>query len=617
MYLCCAISKFEMKNFILRLLSVFCIALIVFVLCKPLFMLAVGGYDMWRWLDVVSHGLSMDCSVAAYIAAVPAIAAAVLAFRPVGWLRVAVKVYFGVVSAVVAMCLVADAALYPYWGFKLDVTPIFYFTTSPSAAMASVPLWQWAVGAAVIAAIAVGMYKALTGAYFAFANGTARAPRRWLKALGMAVVVAALFLPIRGGVTVSTMNPSRAYFSPDTRLNHAAVNPVFSLLYSSAHQGNFEKQFRFMADDEAEAIMDALAAEGDSVPRLGFLPDIQLIILESFSSHLMPNLGGDSVAMRLDSIAAEGWLWTDAYASSFRTDRGVPAAVCGYPGPPTTTLLKYVNKLDGLPSLPLSLKTLHDYDMTYYYGGDINFANLNAMVVAAGFDRIVSDRDFPVGERLSKWGVHDDRVFARAAADAKSGLHDGRPRFTVVQTSSSHEPYEVPYSSRFEDKKLNSFAYADSCLGAYIDELKCLPCWDSTLVVIVPDHYGSWPEGLTEPKDLHHVPLVFAGGALRHMAAPDSALLSLPASQTDIAATVLGLLGDDTSSWRFSRNLLDPAREPFAFFSRRNFAAMRHSRFGDAVLSIDTGEPFGSSSDTTLVLLKAYLQTLYTDLSKR
>lgn len=605
-----------MKNFKFRLLSVFCIALAVFAVAKPLFMLAAGGYDMGRWLDVVGHGLSMDCSVAAYLTAIPAIAAAVLAFKPLRWLHIALRVYFGVVSVAVAMCLVADAALYPYWGFKLDVTPIFYFTTSPAAAMASVPLWQWAVGAVAIAAIAAGMYKALAGAYFAFADGSARAPRRGLKAAAMAVIVALLFLPIRGGVTVSTMNPSRAYFSPDTRLNHAAVNPVFSLLYSSAHQGNFDKQFRFMPDNEAEAIMEALAAEGDSVPRLGFMPDIHIVILESFSAHLMPSLGGDYVAMRLDSIAAGGWLWTDAYASAYRTDRGVPAVVCGYPGPPTTSLLKYVNKLDGLPSLPASLKLQHDYDMTYYYGGDINFTNLNAMLVAAGFDRIVSDRDFPVGERLSKWGVHDDRVFARAAADAKAAPRDGRRRFTVVQTSSSHEPFEVPYSSRFENKKLNAFAYADSCLGAYVDELRRLPRWDSTLVVIVPDHYGSWPEGLTEPRDLHHIPIVFTGGALRHVAV-DSTLLSLPASQTDIAATVLGLLGDDTSCWRFSRNLLDPAREPFAFYSRRNFAAMRHARLGDAVLSIDTGEAYEASSDTTLVLLKAYLQTLYTDLSER
>lgn len=606
-----------MKNFLLRLACVYCVALAVMVAAKPLFMLAAGGYDMGQCLAVISHGLSMDRSVAAYLTVLPAIAAIFLALRSTGWLRVAMRWYFGIVSTVTAMCLVADAALYPYWGFKLDVTPIFYFTTSPAAAMASVPWWEWAVGAVVIAVISFGMYKALTMAYFAFGDGSVKASGRWLETAGMVVVTALLFLPIRGGVTVSTMNPSRAYFSPDIRLNHAAVNPVFSLMYSAAHQGHFDKQFRFMADAEADAVMGRLAAEGDSVPRLGFLPDIHLIILESFSAHLLPGLGGDSVAMRLDSIAAEGWLWTDAYASSFRTDRGVPAALCGYPGPPTTSLLKYVNKLDGLPSLPSSLKRNHGYDMTYYYGGDINFTNLNALLVAAGFDRIVSDRDFPVGERLSKWGVHDDRVFARAAADAKSHpRRGGRPRLTVVQTSSSHEPFEVPYASRFENKKLNAFAYADSCLGAYVDELKRLPDWDSTLVVIVPDHYGSWPEGLVKPRDLHHVPLVFAGGAIRDLH-PDSTLFALPASQTDIAATVLALLGDSADEFRFSRNLLDPAREPFAFFSRRNFAAMRHARLGDAVLSMDTNLADPESSDSTLVLLKAYLQIIYTDLSQR
>ena len=100
-----------MKNFILRLLSVYCIALAVFAVAKPLFMLAAGGYDMGRWLDVVGHGLSMDCSVAAYLTVIPAIAAAGLAFKPLRWLHNALRVYFGVVSAAVAMCIVADAAL--------------------------------------------------------------------------------------------------------------------------------------------------------------------------------------------------------------------------------------------------------------------------------------------------------------------------------------------------------------------------------------------------------------------------------------------------------------------------------------------------------------------------
>ena len=42
------------------------------------------------------------------------------------------------------------------------------------------------------------------------------------------LLTAALFIPIRGGFSVSTMNLSKVYFSQDQRMNHAAINPAFS-----------------------------------------------------------------------------------------------------------------------------------------------------------------------------------------------------------------------------------------------------------------------------------------------------------------------------------------------------------------------------------------------------
>ena len=37
-----------------------------------------------------------------------------------------------------------------------------------------------------------------------------------------------LFIPIRGGFTVSTMNVGKVYFSAEPRLNHAAINCIQS-----------------------------------------------------------------------------------------------------------------------------------------------------------------------------------------------------------------------------------------------------------------------------------------------------------------------------------------------------------------------------------------------------
>ena len=95
---------------------------------------------------------------------------------------------------------------------------------------------------------------------------------------------------------MSTMNLSKAYFSSNQRLNHAAINPCFSLMESLSRQDNFDKQYRFMPAEEADKLFaelkDQPVAPTDSLPQL-FTTERQtviLFILESFSSKLMETL---------------------------------------------------------------------------------------------------------------------------------------------------------------------------------------------------------------------------------------------------------------------------------------------------------------------------------------
>ena len=64
--------------------------------------------------------------------------------------------------------------------------------------------------------------------------------------------------------------------------------------------------------------------------------------------------------------------------------------------------------------------------------------------MSSGFEDIVSDQDFPVTERLSKWGRTTIVVFNRLLEDLKTEAAEGTaeektPYFRVLQTSSSHE----------------------------------------------------------------------------------------------------------------------------------------------------------------------------------
>ncbi len=582
------------------------------------------AYSFGQWLQVAWAGLKMDMSVAGYLTILPGVLIiAQLWSRPRNRIiPLITKIYCGVVGALIAATVVADAILYPYWGFKLDMTPLFYFSTSPSAAMASVSGW-FVVGGILIWLL----LGAALGCILWYAVGRMKVTCKWGRQGGatavMVLLIGALFLPIRGSVTVSTMNPSRAYFSTDMRLNHAAVNPAFSLLYSAAHQGGDDKQFHFMDDDEASRVFaESLRGDslGGSVPcglTQGYLstprPDIYIIILESFSAHLMPSLGGEAVTLGLDSIARSGLTFTKAFASGFRTDRAIPAILSGYPSMPTQSAMKDIARCERIPSLSQEL-VKEGYECAYYYGGDANFTNMLAFLRSAGFSKVVSDKDFPISERLSKWGVHDHLVLEKALEDIRKNDQHGR-HFTVIQTSSSHEPFEVPYSNpRFPDKRRNALAYTDSCVTTFVNALRRDTNWANTLVILVPDHYSVYPQGLTDPLARHHVPLVFTGGALQFKGTVD-----MPVDQTAIAATLLGMMGLPHHQLRFSRDAFDPGTAQAALFSTPGFFGMV-TPTDTLVYDYDQRLfTISQSTDTATARRRmlATIQTLYSDFAHR
>ncbi len=557
----------------------------------------------------------MDCSIAGYLTALPAFIIIGQLWTARHWLVIVEKIYYGIISLLLAVIFCLDLKLYSYWGFRLDMTPVFYFTSSPKAALASAT-WLDAVTGIVAIVAATSLI------YLVFALIIRKIKVSPVKKVPATVVMvlltAALFIPIRGGFTVSSMNLSRAYFSQNQRLNHAAVNPAFSLMYSATHQHNFGEQYRFMTAEEADSVLCDLyrsattpaTLAADSVPLLNnSRPDIYIVILESFSAHLMPSLGGEPIAMRLDSLAREGLSFTGIYANSFRTDRGIPAILSAFPGQPSMSIMKYVEKTEGLPSLPGELKNA-GYDLTYFYGGDANFTNMQAYLVNAGFEHIISDKDFALKEKASKWGAHDNLLFDKVIADVRSTDADAPPQLRVIQTSSSHEPFDVPYSNPVftAEPEKNAFAFTDSCLFAFVDSLRVSPRFDRTLVVMVPDHQGCYPHSLDDAVSRHHIPLVMTGGALNRKAMTDP----VTGSQIDLAATLLDAMGLDSSALPYSKNLL--ADGP-------HFAVMADPSIITLVTPTDTIvyncdasqiiSSGGGDTDTLRLRAEAFVQRLY------
>lgn len=555
---------------------------VLFVLQKPLFLFLEKGSatqpvdNIFTELPaVIWHGLPLDLSMAGYLSVIPGFLSIAVVWLKRDLVKPIMNIYFIIASLFITCSFLLNASLYPYWKYPLDSTPLFYFFTSPADAIASVSIWQVILSIVILIVLTIGVwftlrmrgekrqqYSRYSYGYGGFGSGKRNRfddfdRHRGRTSIILLLLTGLLFLPIRGGITVSTMNTGQAYYSQNAYLNHSAVNPLFSLLESITHQEDFASQYRFMKDKEADKIFATMTSTSDenTYPLLNEAtfkkgtPDILIVIMESFASDIMPSMGSyKDVAVCLDSIAQQSILFTRFYANSFRTDRGMVSILSGYPAQPTTSIMRYPRKTSQLPSIARNLAKYKNYKTTYYYGGDADFCNMRSYLVSQGYQHIISDANFPIEDKLSKWGVPDHILAAKMMEDIKAQQNEKRPMLRILQTSSSHEPFEVPYH-RLKDKRLNAFAYTDSVMGAIVREYRKLPRWKNTLIVFVPDHVGGYKENLNDhDRSRYQIPLILAGGVISR-----PMKVGIIGSQHDIAATLLGQLGVEHREFTFSK----------------------------------------------------------------
>lgn len=620
---------------------------VLFVLQKPLFLFLEKGSatqpvdNIFTELPaVIWHGLPLDLSMAGYLSVIPGFLSIAVVWLKRELVKPIMNIYFIIASLFITCSFLLNASLYPYWKYPLDSTPLFYFFTSPADAIASVSILQVILSIVILIVLTIGVwftlrmrgekrqqYSRYSYGYGGFGSGKRNRfddfdRHRGRTSIILLLLTGLLFLPIRGGITVSTMNTGQAYYSQNAYLNHSAVNPLFSLLESITHQEDFASQYRFMKDKEADKIFATMTSTSDenTYPLLNEAtfkkgtPDILIVIMESFASDIMPSMGSyKDVAVCLDSIAQQSILFTRFYANSFRTDRGMVSILSGYPAQPTTSIMRYPRKTSQLPSIARNLAKYKNYKTTYYYGGDADFCNMRSYLVSQGYQHIISDANFPIEDKLSKWGVPDHILAARMMKDIKAQQNEKRPMLRILQTSSSHEPFEVPYH-RLKDKRLNAFAYTDSVMGAIVREYRKLPRWKNTLIVFVPDHVGGYKENLNDhDRSRYQIPLILAGGAISR-----PMKVGIIGSQQDIAATLLGQLGVEHREFTFSKNMMSDATPKFAFFAVNDafgIVSEENSLIYDnraKRIVYDKGE-----KGFNLKRGQAYLQKLYDDLAKK
>lgn len=528
-------------------------------------------FTMSELMQVLWHGLPLDISTVA-MAVLPVWFITLLTVKwpsmPLRWI---VGPYIGIVTFLMGCVTGATIIMYENWKFLLDAS-IFSYMSSPGNATASASVYYIVtrIGLILLSSILLSFLsvaitpKSIVPRKSRYGGGGRRqqhAPQRHTAYL----LTGLLLFFMLWGVNGRRADERSAFHSEKIMLNHAAINPVGHMVRSLwTYSKDFEEQFRLMPEDECNTIFAQIFPTDteditDTLLRTR-RPDILTIQLESMGAPFIESLGGaKGVAPELCQWMTRGVNFTNAWATSFRTDRGTVSALSGYVSYPTTSLMMKDSCLPLLPSLAKTLKG-YGYTADYMYSGNSNHMNKRKYMEAVGFRMWdIEDIDVAPKER-DVWGANDSIAMNRMLGLIRRTKHENgpdKPFFWACQTISSHEPWEVPYQ-RLDNKVHNAFAYTDHCVGQFLDSLSRTPVWDNLLVVIYADHGHTY--GLTfDNPEFFHMPLFFIGGAVSKVKTYDTII-----AQNDMVATILSQIGiphNEEFPWSrnvFSRNYTYP-----------------------------------------------------------
>ena len=611
-----------MKRRFVYILTYFLILLIVFGLQKVFFM-AVNDVPMGNCLEVLRHGLSLDITTACYLLSVPFLLTAVTLFLKRFPFVAVIKGYSIIIAILLGVIIISDAYLYTFWQFKLDATALFYLQ-SPGEAFASISLGYLTLRLLMIVAISFAIGFALCRLTMYFGKDMPMVRCHWsLRILSVILGGGIIFLCIRGGVSESTSNPGQVYFSTENKLNHSAVNPAFNLFYSLGKQQDFSQTYHNLDDKQCDKLFAEIYTKHPSDSTTFILrqkrPNVLIIIMEGIGDQFIQSLGGvPDATPNLDKLISESTVFTNCYANSFRTDRGVVCALSGYLGMPTTSIMKMADKAGTLPSIAKTLRA-NGYKTSFLYGGDINFTNMQGYLRSTGYETLVSKDDFSLEEQHSNaWGVQDHITFDYLYREmiCKQNMPQSKPWLLTFLTLSSHEPYIVPYHRMKTTIEENAVAYTDDCIGKLITQLKQNKAlWDNLLIVILSDHGRHYPstQDYTTPSQ-YKIPLIFAGGAVN-----GNSHFDFPINQSDLSATLLTQMGLNAHEFTFSRNVLSHHYRQYACFTFTDgFGAVSEQ----GIVTYDFGSHkvlnrYDNPSDTLLNYGLMSVQAVYNDIAKR
>ena len=360
-----------------------------------------------------------------------------------------------------------------------------------------------------------------------------------------------------GNVYVNELQANGLYKFYDAFVKNSLDYPQFYITRPEAEAEAFVHGIYGSTGDNLRTVK----ADGSEIRR-----NIVLITIESMSASYMERFGNtESITPVLDSLYRLGMAFDRVYATGNRTVRGLEAVTLSLPPCPGQSIIKRPNNA-GMHSTGALLRE-KGYNVTYFYGGNSYFDNMETFFSGNGYD-IVDQKSYSPDEITfaNIWGVCDEDAYRKVIRTLNEQSHDGKPFFAHVMTVSNHRPFTYPAGKiripNDSKSRAGGVLYTDYALGQFLAEASKQPWFDNTIFLITADHCAS-SAGRTEiPLHKYHIPaLIFAPGFV----APQE--VGGIVSQIDLMPTLLSLLDMDYDSHFYGRSIFDPGYINRAFIA--------------------------------------------------
>lgn len=473
-------------------------------------------------IEAVQNGVQQDLSAVAY-----QFLALVLGFWLSKPLPISIRfpllaTYFTIIVIYSIIIWIADATILYYWGTHINTQALSYLSY-PKQLLNSVS----------VSLAGFSVFVTILGSFLVFKFILKRLkniPKSFEPVMKISPFSVLLFMVLlvlaRGGISKVPLTLTDSYRSDNEKVNILGVNAFWNVNYQLFSAPKYPEITHLAGADFFnshlnEAYLPKKLFSTDSIenPRPLAPKNVVIIILEGISAQTSFLLGGTHYngLPKLDSWAQKwGRGHANCYATGDRTDKGLVSIFSGWPGQPWQGILHEPDRFKKLPHL-MDAFSQRGFRTHFFYGGDVNFANMKAYMSGGGTQEIWDKTRLKKNSQIGNWGVHDSDVLNQiyeVLAQQKD------PYMASVLTLSSHEPYDIVKNQNANEveKYYASVSYVDNSLDAFFKKCFTDHRFDETCFLVVSDHgkYLGTQETHFGQRDFFRIPFFLIGKSVNY-----------------------------------------------------------------------------------------------------